>query len=328
MSSPDNSVRVREAAERLLVALTPLADRAAQNQLADQDYPAVSQALNACMSELAATGIWGSANRLLSSELWNLAGHLLARGWLPNQARIKPRGYAGDHEMLARIYQHQLCDDPLGCLFDRYFQEQAAPQAVRNRMHMMADWLVVRVQSTGDPVRAVVVGSALGLEMRDAIERLTPAQRERLWLVLLDIDPAALEIARASIEPRLPAGQLITASENLFRLPDRPKSAAWLDDADLLFCPGLFDYLDDAAASAMLATFWQRLTPGGRMWVFQFAPHNPTRAFMEWIGNWYLIYRTADDLRRLTAAAGIPPRAIQLGTEPLGIDLYLTASRD
>jgi len=48
---------------------------------------------------------------------------------------------------------------------------------------------------------------------------------------------------------------------------------------------------------------------------------------MEWIGNWYLLYRDAAELRNLAAAADIPAACIELGAESLGVDLYLTATR-
>ena len=115
---------------------------------------------------------------------------------------------------------------------------------------------------------------------------------------LLDLDPQALDFARERIGPLVSAEQLTPIRTNLMRLPQQPDSAATLGEVDFLICSGFFDYLDDAAAVAMLALFWQRLAPGGRLVVGNFAPHNPTRAFMEWIGNWYLRYRTADQFRQ------------------------------
>ena len=53
----------------------------------------------------------------------------------------------------------------------------------------------------------------------------------------------------------------------------------------------------------------------------------PTRALMEWIGNWYLIYRTPAELQRLATAAGIPSEYARIGAERLGIDLFLCADR-
>ena len=133
--------RVRQIAEKLLADLEPIASRLS-NVAEDQLYPAVAESLHHCLRNLEELHVWGPENRLPSSELWNAAAHLLERGWLQNRARTKPRGYAGDYEMLARIYENRRCDDPLGRLFDRYFQEEAAPRAVQNRMRMMADWIV------------------------------------------------------------------------------------------------------------------------------------------------------------------------------------------
>jgi hypothetical protein len=87
------------------------------------------------------------------------------------------------------------------------------------------------------------------------------------------------------------------------------------------------DYLEDDVATAQLSLFWNALRPGGAVMVGNFAPHNPTRAYMEWIGNWYLVYRTAEDLERLATAAGIPPECRQITAERTGCDLFLVATR-
>jgi hypothetical protein len=260
---------------------------------------------------------------------------------MQNQARTKPRGYAGDYEMLSRMYEHRLCDDPLGKLFDRYFQEEAAPTAVRNRMAMMTEWIVELARSPlgrhlatryasdsrSEESKVSIVGSAFGLEVRDALLELNEVERRRLSVTLLDLDWAAIEFAKQQHCGLIAPERLNAVSANLFRLPTRAPLAAHLNDTDLLLCPGIFDYLDDAAAAAMLRTFWEKLAPGGRMAVFQFAPHNPTRAYMEWLGNWYLIYRTREQLERLAIDAGWPPSQFELCSEPLGVDLLLVATR-
>ena len=98
-------------------------------------------------------------------------------------------------------------------------------------------------------------------------------------------------------------------------------------ESDVVLCLGLFDYLDDDDAAAMLRLFWQSLRPGGVLVVGNFAPHCQARAYMEWVGNWYLTYRTRDQLARLALAAGIPESRFRIGAEPLGVNLLLTADR-
>jgi hypothetical protein len=95
----------------------------------------------------------------------------------------------------------------------------------------------------------------------------------------------------------------------------------------LLFCPGIFDYLSDDEAADMLRLFYGALARGGHMTVFQFAPHNPSRALMEWIGNWYLIYRDDSQFRRVAASAGLPAAATAFGAEPFGVDLFVTVDK-
>jgi hypothetical protein len=92
--------------------------------------------------------------------------------------------------------------------------------------------------------------------------------------------------------------------ENLFRLPRLKRANSILEQADFIACTGLFDYLTDADAIAMLRCFWSHLASDGEMIVFNFAPSNPSRAYMEWIGNWYLTYRDE------SKAVGLVHRAI------------------
>jgi hypothetical protein len=69
------------------------------------------------------------------------------------------------------------------------------------------------------------------------------------------------------------------------------------------------------------------MQPGGMLLVGNFAPHHATRAYMEWFGNWYLLYRTAEQFEQLGLAAGIPAGQFHIGAERLGADLFLVARK-
>lgn len=274
------------------------------------------------LAELSATELWGSANREISQCMWLRAGEILRHGWLQLRAREKPRGYAGDHEMLGAIYQHRVTDDPLGISFDHYFLRQAAPQAVRNRMAIVRD--EIRGASSK---KIVVIGSGAGLEVVDALRIMPDADRSETKFWLLDLDPAAIELAERNLQPLVRAENLHCSAENLVRLPGKRKVCEKLQHADLVVCTGFFDYLEDDAANEMLKMFWQLLRPGGQALVFNFAPWNPTRAYMEWIGNWYLLYRTRQDLDRLARNAGLSANDFEVTAEASGIDLLLRLTK-
>lgn len=288
----------------------------------------VDAALTTSLRRLAETGCWGEANRLPSQEFWRIAGPLLELGTLQRHARLKPRGYAGDYQMLHWICTDYCCDHPLGWAFDRYFQRQAAPQAVRYRTQQMAGALAAHcLEADASDYQVVSVGSGPGSDICQALAVLPENRRPSFQATLLDLDPEALEFSQRQVAPLLRPGALRCLRENLFRLTQNPKVANLLGTPNFLICSGLFDYLPDEAATAMLRLFWGCLAEGGVMMVGNFAPHNPTRAFMEWIGNWYLTYRTPGDLERLAVEAGISPHKFSVGSEALGVDLILIAKK-
>jgi extracellular factor (EF) 3-hydroxypalmitic acid methyl ester biosynthesis protein len=331
-TEPDRSdllcKRVEQIARRLDDDLRDAFDLTDRWRDADLTDRLAGTALQRALDQLGATGCWSEANRLPSSTLWRIAGPWLETGSLQLRARTKPRGYAGDFEMLTQIGANRVCDHPLGAAFDRYFQAQAAPQAVRNRTALVAEAVAGFVQRReAGPVRVVSVGSGPALDLQQACCCLTPPQRQRLQIALVDLDPAALDYAESQLAPLVAPARVRLVRENLFRLAQPARSRDFLDGADMLVCTGLFDYLDAAAAVALLSRFWQALRPGGQAWVFNFAPHNPSRAYMEWIGNWYLIYRTAEQMCELAAQAGIPHQHFQVSAEPSGVNLYWHINR-
>jgi extracellular factor (EF) 3-hydroxypalmitic acid methyl ester biosynthesis protein len=287
----------------------------------------VGLVLDLGLAKLASLGIHGPANREPSFAMWQEAGEILQFGWLQLRAREKPRGYAGDHEMLGAIYDQKVTLDPRGVAFDCYFLHLAAPQAVRNRMHLVRDRLIDTFLSTTAAPKIIVVGSGSALEIRDALQQLPESAKQRGEIHLIDLDPAAISEAEQNVRPHLGGLTCFAQTENLVRLPKKTARLKELADADLVICTGFFDYLEAAAASELLGVFWNWLRPGGQALAFNFAPWNSTRTYMEWIGNWYLIYRTRRDLAKLAALAGIPADCWQVSAESSGIDLLLSLKK-
>ena len=316
----DVELAVRAAAEALvaeLLVIEPIAD-------GNDAQWRVDSVLDHCVAALSAIGLVGKENQGPSQVLWKIAGDLLVRGDLQWRARSKPRGYAGDFEMQADFWRRRECDDPLGRHFDRYFLKQQAVEAVRARMDLVADAIAARCAvSQRDEFRVVSIGSGPGIDLEQAALRLALDDRRRLRFTLVDIDEHALDAARLRLETVVAPEQVRTSRENLARLARGRRGAELIAECDFLMCSGLFDYLEEPEAVAMLRLFAAALRPGGALYVGNFAPHCTTRAYMEWIGNWYLIYRTTEDLRRLAVTAELPSGATQIVAERTGADLFL-----
>ncbi|MEM8680474.1 MAG: hypothetical protein AAGF97_14085, partial [Planctomycetota bacterium] len=99
------------------------------------------------------------------------------------------------------------------------------------------------------------------------------------------------------------------------------------ENADLIVCPGFFDYLDQREMAELLRFFYDQLRADGQLVAFNFAEPNPSRAYMEWIGNWYLVYRTPDDLRAARHEAGIPESQESLGAEAENVNLLIQVDK-
>jgi hypothetical protein len=171
----------------------------------------------------------------------------------------------------------------------------------------------------------VSVGSGPALEIVQALQGASSAHRCLWRVLLLDLDPQALDRASRRILAFLAKEQVQCVRDNLFRLPHQVPERSPLRNADFIVCLGFLDYLNDDDAAAMVRLFWSRLKPHGQILVGSFSPSCQSRPFMEWIGNWYLHYRTTSQLAQMAAASGIPTDRLDVRSDPQGADLLLHA---
>jgi hypothetical protein len=67
---------------------------------------------------------------------------------------------------------------------------------------------------------------------------------------------------------------------------------------------GSYDYLNDKVATRLLQALFGLLKKGGKIWIANFLPDIPDRAFMESIMDWWLVYRTPEQMRQLAEPCG------------------------
>src|SRR5256885_110961 len=94
-------------------------------------------------------------------ELRKAFGDALSPATLQGFGLHKPHGYAGDFEMIDRIYSEHISPEPRFAAWDRYFHQQAAAKAVRNRksyFHHVLDCHSARCQ----PLRVLNIASGPG----------------------------------------------------------------------------------------------------------------------------------------------------------------------
>src|SRR5712692_8990959 len=222
---------------------------------------------------------------------------------LLSRTNSKPRGYAGDSEVMRLIYENEFRGPTVFSQFmHKYPLELPAAQAVRNRRRLVGEWIRERAdkQVGVAPMRVLSVACGPAEELREIL--LTPEEVSRLQFTLLDQDPEALAQAKLVIEglekklsTKLQATTLCTSVRTM------QQGGSPIDDAvfDFVYSMGLFDYLTDTTATAVLSWLYGRLVPGGELVVGNFHVRNSSRTVMDYWADWTLWYRNEGELLRL-----------------------------
>lgn len=234
---------------------------------------------------------------------------------LHGHAYLKPHGYAGDFEIIDRVYTGRVSADPKFARHDRYFQDHAAAKAVRNRKQFFKCLLLQHAAAAQGPVR--VLNIACG-PARDVFEFCRQWPDTPVTVHCVDVDAKALEYAAALCSAF--AHKVSFEQANALRL--HPHGSY-----DLIWSAGLFDYLADHWFTALVRRYLAFVAPGGELVIGNFSPHNPTRPAMELLCDWYLQHRSARQLRDLAVAAGAVENLISVDQEPEGVNLFLRVPR-
>jgi len=236
------------------------------------------------------------------------------------RAFAKPRGYAGDAELLDLIYADAPPAGPLTPLGTRLYDWSVAGTAcrsVRARRDILAA-LIDRVANDRPDPRILSVACGHLREAQRSAAVCAGAVRE---IIALDQDPLSLALVE-----REQAHRKVTPVRGSVRhLLGGAKS---LGHFDLVYAAGLYDYLAVPTARALTRSLFATLRPGGTLVVANFAPSLTDIGYMEAIMDWRLIYRDERDVEDF--AAEIPAETIaskELFRDEPGNVVYLMLRR-
>lgn len=272
---------------------------------AEVDYPALDALIRAGYRHL----LDGELSRDDVDSILTGLGDAFSVGTLQGMALRKPHGYAGDFEMIEKIYANSVSPEPALRKWDIYFHHQAAPKAVRNRKV----YFIKLLEALAHGSRMLDLGVGPGRDIHDYF-RSCPSPD--VHIECIDVDRHAIDHAKAINASY--ADHLTFHQTNIFRYAPNPTSKY-----DLIWAAGLFDYFDDATFVALGRRFLPHLEQHGKMVIGNFSASNPTRAYMELIGNWCLHHRTTEELKLLAVAMGANEERIRVESEPEGVNLFL-----
>lgn len=283
------------------------------NALFDQTLTAiqdgeVGSALDQLIAGLHAMRISSSGKEWRTRAIPALRTHAVYPALLEDpfvrHSAVRPRGYAGDAELLDFIYASDNIrprvdqSSARGRELYKYSSATSITQAVRNRLRMSAEE-ADRIAKFGRRPR--VMSIACG-HLREA--GIMDCIRDRRFgrFLAVDQDEVSLELVRREwsemgVEPvQMSARQLIRSNDED------------LSSFDFIYVLGLYDYLSNETGARLLSRIVDFLRPGGKAWIANFVPDLVPAAFMEGVMDWWLVYRQPHDLESLSE--GIEPSLI------------------
>jgi extracellular factor (EF) 3-hydroxypalmitic acid methyl ester biosynthesis protein len=246
------------------------------------------------------------------TRIQNFFGQDFLENTLHGMALLKKYGYAGDFLMIDKIYTGNTSANTFFQSWDAYFQNHAAPKAVRNRKEFFKKMLQRKLALTGN-VQLLNVASGPSRDLLELYSGLTPQQQ--LQTTCVEMDKNAIDYAVTLLTDHVQHIDFI--NRNIFKFETDKKF-------DIIWSAGLFDYFDDKAFVFILRKFKTWVAPHGEIVIGNFnSQHNPTRDYMELFGDWYLHHRSSEELIALAMEAGFDESQLAVGFENEKVNLFL-----
>jgi extracellular factor (EF) 3-hydroxypalmitic acid methyl ester biosynthesis protein len=227
----------------------------------------------------------------------------------------KPLGYAGDYEMVNMILRDPIEGASLFAkVLNTHFVGVAPAEGHRNRVTYLNQALREETKKrakSGLITNIFNLGCGPAKEIQDFL--VYDDLCERATFTLLDFNDETLAYTGKLLNDIKMKYQRQTPITTVQRsvhqiLKEGPRGPETGKDTlyDVVYCAGLFDYLSDRVCRKLMDIFYEMLVPGGLLIATNVEASNPARQMMEYLMDWHLIYRDAEQL--MTVAPQKAPR--------------------
>lgn len=258
--------------------------------------------------------------------------YLMASEFL-KRTNLKPRGYAGDAELMLMLYENAYQGTRLfDMLMHKHPVETRAADAVRSRRALIPRVLrelLSRRSGGSAPFRILSLASGPASELAGIVR--DRAEADRIEITLLDQDPFALDLARETVrrlEVDRGAHLRVRYVQDSVRTMLRTRDLGGeIGRHDFIYSMGLFDYLTTPVARAVLAKAYGVLEPGGTLLVGNYHVATPTRWHMAYWADWSLVYRTEAAFLGLADTLGPAPAARSVEFDDSRCQMFMRIAR-
>jgi SAM-dependent methyltransferase len=237
---------------------------------------------------------------------------------LHRRAYLKPLGYPGDYQVMLYYYNKSFEGDSVFAkVFHRIVIEHPMAHGVCTRKDMIVELMENEhdrvLRDRRDPVfRVASLGCGPAREVSEFIAKRRTWPGSAVW-TLIDQEEEALGIAyracRREIGQWGSPGQLSLLNLSFVQMLNEGVPLNEPESQDFVYCTGLFDYIKESRAQAIISTLYDLVAPGGLLSVGNAIAPQDCFWTPEFLGDWTMLYRTREQVARLGAL--LPPSAQQ-----------------
>ena len=222
----------------------------------------------------------------------------------PLNSRIyeKPLGYDGDYIMMNYYYNNGYEGKSVfDILMHRYTLNLPIAKATINRFKYLYNDILSTFETIGSGTKISSLGCGPANEIIDFIK----AENVSADIIFncIDAEPKAIEEIRNKIQSFVPTTKtnfhINLFNYNILKYIKISRKDQIINNQDLIFAGGLFDYLVDKVAQRLIEAMFALLAKNGTIVITNFSKNIPSRAYLELIGRWYLILRNEEDMIKL-----------------------------
>ena len=266
--------------------------------------------LDAWITEIYYNFQQGEFSETYLDSLRDTFGDAISHETMQGFAYHKPHGYAGDYEIIDRIYTKNISKNDHLKNWDLFFHSHLAPQAVRNRIEYSENCLKNYLINRKEEIQVLNLASGPCKDIKNLLDKYLESP---ILFDCVEQDKNAINFGSNLCNDYLKKINFIEQNALKFKTNKL---------YNLIWSAGLFDYFNDKIFIFMLKRLSKIVQNNGELVIGNFSTNNPSRYYME-LMKWNLYHRSPTKLVFLAKKAGFSEKNITIRKEATGVNLFL-----
>ncbi len=171
------------------------------------------------------------------------------------------------------------------------------------------------------------LASGSGRDIKELLDGIGAYADKIKMIHCVDSETRAIDFSKKLLEEKK---NTVFSQGNVLRIAAARKiNSMFPEKYDFIYSTGLFDYLSYKVAARLIGNLQGLLKKNGVLAVANVRDKysNPSVYFMEWVGEWNLIYRNEEEFKQLFIGAGFSAKNIAVQYEQQGVLQYILARK-